>query len=87
MNFLCVVFAYTLVMAYDDNLTVIIIHRILTLMSKHYTHLPCEVPELTLCNFVTVMLNIQAELAHVMCSHAITTVEQRQATRLDTTLT
>ena len=73
-------------MAYDDNLTVIIIHHVLA-FPQHDTHLPCEVPELTLCNFVTVVLNVQAELAHVMCSHAITTVEQRQATRLDTTLT
>tara|TARA_B100000085_G_scaffold184279_1_gene168404 strand:- start:475 stop:678 length:204 start_codon:yes stop_codon:yes gene_type:complete len=67
-------------MAYDDNLTVIIIHRVLTLMSKHYTHLPCKVPELTLCNFVTVMLNVQAELANVMCSHAGITIEQGKAT-------
>jgi hypothetical protein len=70
--------AYALVVAHDDNLTVIIIHHVLA-FPQHDTHLPCEVPELTLCNFVTVMLNVQAELANVMCSHTSITIEQGKA--------
>ena len=73
-------------MAHDDNLTVIIIHHVLA-FPQHDTHLPCKVPELALCNFVTVMFNVQAELANVMCSHTGITIEQGKATRLDTTFT